>query len=89
MMVFLESVLIKLTIPCILRHPAQLTSSFLSDLRTVANEYANNDPQAAAQWAEQFVGTKQNSRLFGEIVREWGNQEAVSAWVESLEPSQG
>ena len=58
-------------------------------LRSVANEYANNDPQAAAQWAEQFVGTEQNSRLFGEIVREWGNQEAASAWVESLEPSQG
>lgn len=58
-------------------------------LRSVANEYANNDPQAAAQWAEQFVGTEQNSRLFGEIVREWGNKEAASVWVESLEPSQG
>ena len=58
-------------------------------LRGVANEYANNDPQSAAKWAEQFVGTEQNSRLFGEIVREWGNQEAASAWVESLEPSQG
>ena len=58
-------------------------------LRSVANEFANNDPEAAAQWAEQFVGKEQNSRLFGEIVREWGNQEAASAWVESLEPSQG
>ena len=58
-------------------------------LRSVANEYANNDPEAAAQWAEQFVGKEQNSRLFGEIVREWGNQEAASAWVESLEPGQG
>ena len=58
-------------------------------LRSVANEYANNDPQAAAQWAEQFVDKEQNSRLFGEIVREWRNQEAASAWVESLEPGQG
>jgi len=58
-------------------------------LRSVANEYANNDPQAAAQWAEQFVDKEQNSRLFGEIVREWGNQEAASAWVDSLEPGQG
>ena len=58
-------------------------------LRSVANEYANNDPQAAAQWAEQFVDKEQNSRLFGEIVREWGNQEAASAWVESLDPGQG
>lgn len=58
-------------------------------LRSVANEYANNDPQVAAQWAEQFIGQEQNSRMFGEIVREWGDPEAASVWVDSLEPGQG
>ena len=58
-------------------------------LRSVANEYANEMPEEAAKWAEQFIGNDQNSRIFGEIVREWGDQEAASAWVDSLEPSQG
>jgi hypothetical protein len=56
-------------------------------LRRVANDYANTDPNAAADWAEQFVGQDQNSRLFGEIVREWGDVAAATEWVNSLEPS--
>ena len=60
-----------------------------SALRGVANEYANDQPEQAAKWAEQFIDSDQNSRMFGEIVREWGDQEAASAWVDSLEPSQG
>ncbi|MFP6874762.1 MAG: hypothetical protein VCA55_14770, partial [Verrucomicrobiales bacterium] len=55
----------------------------------VANEFTNEDPEAASLWAEQFVGQEQNSRLFGEVVREWDDREAASAWVDSLEPSQG
>ncbi|MEM7383397.1 MAG: hypothetical protein AAF514_00505 [Verrucomicrobiota bacterium] len=55
----------------------------------VANEFANQDPPAAAQWAEQFLQEDQNSRLFGEVVREWKNPEAAAQWVESLEPSLG
>ena len=58
-------------------------------MRGVANEYANDQPEQAAKWAEQFIDSDQNSRMFGEIVREWGDQEAASAWVDSLEPSQG
>ena len=58
-------------------------------LRGVANEYANERPEEAAKWAEQFIGNDQNSEVFGEIVRQWGNKEAASAWVDSLEPSQG
>ena len=57
-------------------------------LRSVANEYANERPEDAAEWAEQFIGNDQNSRIFGEIVREWGDQEAAAAWIDSLEPSQ-
>lgn len=53
----------------------------------VANEYANQDPQAAAKWSEQFVRAEQNSRMFGEVVREWGNVGQASEWVDSLEPS--
>lgn len=60
-----------------------------SALRGVANEYANDQPEQAAKWAEQFIDSDQNSRMFGEIVREWGDQEAASAWVDSLEPGQG
>jgi hypothetical protein len=55
----------------------------------VANEFTNEDPEAASQWAEQFVGQDQNARLFGEVVREWDDREAAEAWVASLEPSQG
>ena len=55
----------------------------------VANEFANEDPEAASLWAEQFVGQEQNSRLFGEVVREWDDREAAEAWVDSLEPGQG
>ena len=55
----------------------------------VANEFTNEDPEAASQWAEQFVGQEQNSRLFGEVVREWDDREAAEAWVDSLEPGQG
>ena len=58
-------------------------------LRGVANEYANERPEEAAKWAEQFIGNDQNSEVFGEIVRQWGNEEAASAWVDSLEPSRG
>ena len=53
-------------------------------LRSVANEYANERPEDAAKWAEQFIGNDQNSRIFGEIVREWGDQEAAAAWIDSL-----
>lgn len=55
----------------------------------VANEFTNEDPEAASQWAEKFVGQDQNARLFGEVVREWDDREAAEAWVASLEPSQG
>jgi hypothetical protein len=55
----------------------------------VANEFTNEDPEAASLWAEQFVGQEQNSRLFGEVVREWDDREAAAAWVDSLEPGQG
>ena len=58
-------------------------------LRSVANEYANERPEEAAKWAEQFIGNDQNSEVFGEIVRQWGNKEAASAWVDSLESSRG
>ena len=58
-------------------------------LRSVANEYANDQPEQAAKWAEQFIDSDQNARMFGEIVREWGDKEAASAWVDSLEPGQG
>lgn len=58
-------------------------------LRGVANEYANERPEEAAKWAEQFIGNDQNSEVFGEIVRQWGNEEAASAWVDSLQPSRG
>ena len=53
----------------------------------VANRFASQDPLEAAAWAEQFVGAKHNSRLFGEVVREWGDFQAAWEWVESLEPS--
>ncbi|MFP6873202.1 MAG: hypothetical protein VCA55_06790, partial [Verrucomicrobiales bacterium] len=55
----------------------------------VANEFANEDPEAASLWAEQFIGQDQNARLFGEVVREWDDREAAEAWVDSLEPGQG
>lgn len=58
-------------------------------LRSVANEYANERPEEAAKWSEQFIGNDQNARIFGEIVREWGDKEAAAAWVDSLEPGQG
>ena len=53
----------------------------------VANEYTNQDPHGAANWATQFVGHDQNSRLFGEVVREWGDVDEATSWVNSLEPS--
>ncbi len=56
-------------------------------LRGVAHDYANKDPHGAADWATQFVGQDQNSRLFGEVVREWGDVNAATEWVNSLEPS--
>ncbi|MGK0186012.1 MAG: hypothetical protein ACI9R3_001795 [Verrucomicrobiales bacterium] len=56
-------------------------------LQRVAHEFANKDPQAAAAWAEQYVTSEQNSRMFGEIVREWDDFSAASQWVETLEPS--
>ncbi|NCF88327.1 MAG: hypothetical protein GWQ08_22865 [Verrucomicrobiaceae bacterium] len=58
-----------------------------SALRRVAHEYANKAPAEAADWAKQFVGQDQNSRLFGEVVREWGDWQTANDWVESLEPS--
>ena len=63
--------------------PGQLQASAL---RSVAHEYTNQDPQAASEWAKQFVGQDQNSRLFGEVVREWGDLNAATEWVNSLEP---
>ena len=56
-------------------------------LRQVANRFTNEDPKAAAEWARQFSKNDQNSRLFGEVVREWGDVNAATAWMESLEPS--
>ncbi len=56
-------------------------------LRSVAHELANNDPLEAADWARQFVGQDQNSRLFGEVVRQWKDVEAATDWVDSLGPS--
>ena len=64
--------------------PGQLQAAAL---RRVAHEYADKAPQKAADWAKQFVGQDQNSRLFGEVVREWGNWQAANDWVDSLEPS--
>ena len=58
-----------------------------SALRRVAHEYTNKAPAEAADWATQFVGQDQNSRLFGEVVRQWGDWQTANDWVESLEPS--
>ena len=64
--------------------PGQLQATAL---RSVAHEFTNRDPQSASEWATQFVGQDQNSRLFGEVVREWGDVNAATEWVNSLEPS--
>lgn len=64
--------------------PGQLQANALW---RVANEYTHKDPHGAANWATQFVGQDQNSRLFGEVVREWGNVDEATDWVNSLEPS--
>jgi hypothetical protein len=58
-----------------------------SALRRVAHEYTNKAPTEAADWATQFVGQDQNSRLFGEVVRQWGDWQTANDWVDSLEPS--
>jgi len=55
----------------------------------VANEFAKRDPNGAAQWAEGYIGQRDASRIFGEVVREWGDWQAASAWVGSLEEGQG
>ena len=59
----------------------------------IANEFASNDPQGAAKWAEGYLGENENgnhvSRIFGEVVREWGNWEEASQWVQSLPAGQG
>ena len=52
-----------------------------------ANGYTNQEPHGAANWATQIVGQDQNSRLFGEVVREWGNVDEATSWVNSLETS--
>jgi hypothetical protein len=58
-------------------------------LMPIANEFANRDPEGAAQWAEGFTETPGASRVFGEVVREWGDWHQASDWVESLPEGRG
>ena len=53
-------------------------------LMSVANAHAQNDPTAAAEWAEQFVGVQDSNRVFGEVVRVWMREDpaAAIAWTE-------
>ena len=57
-------------------------------LMPIANEFAKRDPTGAAEWAESFSNTRGAERVFGEVVREWGDWRQASAWVDSLPAGQ-